>query len=130
MYMGMEEGSAGNYSYYLGHTTSGTVTMGITDDGTTFDTVTSTATTSGWTFAVGRFDPSTELAVFVNGVKAVNTSSIDASIYDGNGNFNIGAWAGSLLLTGDASICFLCAAYLSDDMIGALFQQSRALYGV
>jgi len=123
-------GAAGNYSYRLYHAVDGSIRFGISDDGTNFDSVTG-GTTNGWTFAVGRFDPSTEVAVWVNNVKAINVVAIGASIFSGNGPFQIsGLNGGGGLMDGRASIAFLCSAMLPDDMIGALFQQSRALYGV
>ena len=126
-------GASGSYSYYLSHDTDGTVDFGISDDGTNLDWVSSTATTSGWTFVVGRFcdnDAGEEQAVWVNNVKATDTTAM-ASIDDNGSSFQISGQNGANdEFTGRASICFLCAAALPDDMIGALFQQSRALYGV
>ena len=122
---------AGNFSYTLAHTVAGAVDFAISDDGTNFDSVVSTATTSGRSFVCGRFDPSTEVAVWVNNVKAVVVAGVGASIFSGNGPFQISGWGGANnLFTGAVFIAFLCAAALPDDMIGALFQQSRALYGV
>ena len=129
---------AGNYSYLLAYEGAGpdALRIQISDDGTNTDWVDSsdTVTTSKWQFAVGRFndsDTGEELAVFLNGVKTTDITA-RAAIFDGNAALGVGARGdgGYGLLTGRESIVFLCAAALPDDMIGALFQQSRALYGV
>ena len=130
--------AAGNYSYDLGFagaTAGDPVRFWISNDGTNSDNVVSsnTAAASRWHFAVGRFDDNqtgAELAVFLDGVKTTAATARN-SIFDGNGAFEIGAGlAGLGLLTGRMSVAFLCAAAENDDMIGALFQQSRALYGI
>jgi hypothetical protein len=33
-------------------------------------------------------------------------------------------------MDGKFSMCFLCAAYLTDDIIFALYEHTRALYGL
>ena len=130
--------AAGNYSYYLaarGDIAGDPVRFFISDDGTNSDTVGSSNayTTSAWNFAVGRFndnDSGEELAVFLNGVKSTDTTA-RATIFDGTAAFEAGSGAGGNgKLTGRKSIAFLCACALPDELIGALFQQSRALYGV
>ena len=130
-------GAAGNYSYGLtfqGAVAGDPMNMLISDDGTNVDDVASSnAVSLNWNFTVGRFndnDAGEELAIFLNGVKTTDTTA-RASIFDGNGAFTVGSAQGGLSpLVGGISIAFLCACALSDDMIGALFQQSRALYGV
>lgn len=124
--------AAPNNSWYLRVETNGRVRLLISDDGTNQDNVLSTATVSGWTFSVGRFcdnDSGEELAVWVNNVKAT-AATARASIFDGNGQFQIGALAHSGLMSGNVSLCFMCAARVSDDAISALFEQSRPLFGI
>lgn len=131
-------GGAGNRSYKLtlhGNVAGDPARLEISDDGTNSDTVDTSGgyTASRWHFIVGRFndnDTGEELAIFLDAVKTTDTTA-RASIFDGTAAFTIGALAGgSLLLTGRVAISFLCASALPDDMIGALFQQSRALFGV
>lgn len=84
-----------------------------------------------WTFLVGRFDPSTELGVFQNGVWTRNAVGIPATIDDVAGDFTIGARAGGTnFLPGRAGPCFLCAAALDDAAIDSVFQQTRGAFGV
>ena len=130
--------AAGNFSYYLnfsGNVAGDPVCFFVSDDGTNSDEVYSSngVTAAQWSFAVGRFDNNDageELAVFLNGAKTTGATA-RATIFDGNAAFGVGGTGfGGNLLTGRMSITFLCATALPDDMIGALFQQSRALYGV
>lgn len=110
-------------SIYLDVSTDGTAVVDCQGD---------VVAVSQWYFLVGRFTPSTELAVFVNGSKQTNTVGIPASIYSGTANFNIGAYAngGSGQLNGFASICFLCASALSDTIIKSLYHFTRPLFGI
>ena len=127
-----------NHSYILrvhNNTGQSAVNFQISVNGTGFTSSISasddTISTGNWFFIAGRFTPSTEVAVWVNGTKFTNTSSIDASIFDGSSAFRIGAnSSGNNPMTGRASLCFLCAAALSDAMVGNLFSQSRAIFGV
>lgn len=134
--------AAGNFSWYfafMGNVAGDPIRFFISDDGTNSDEVDSSNSVTvdplrrPWQFAVGRYDDNEggeELAVFLNGVKTT-AATARASIFDGNAAFSLaGTGAGANLLTGDMSITFLCATALEDDVIGALFQQSRALYGV
>ena len=130
--------AAPNVSYHLGfqgNAAGDPVRFLISDDGTNQDSVVSsnTATTSRWHFSVGRFndsDTGEELALFHDGVKTT-AATARAAVYDGAAAFEMGSGQGGLYkLTGRLSVGFLCAFALPDDMIGALFQQSRALYGV
>jgi len=123
--------AGGNLSYAL-FEAGGLYYFIITGDGTTQVTVTSaTATTGAWHFIIGRFIPSTELNLFDNGVKSTNVAGIPASVYSGNGALYIG-WdqADNSYLDGRAALCFLCATWLSDAAIAALYQQTRMLFGV
>lgn len=131
-------GAAGSRSYSLslrGDVASDPAYFSISDDGTNSDTVSSGSngyTSGAWYFVVGRFndtDTGEELAIFVNGVKATDTTT-RASIDDNGSTFYVGSVNAGSILTGRISIAFLCAAAVPDDQIGALFQQSRALYGV
>lgn len=85
-----------------------------------------------WRFVVGRFTPSTELALFVNGAKSTNTTSIVASMADSTVAFEIGRLAtnNANIINGNVGLGFVCAAALSDATINRLYHYSRALFGV
>lgn len=126
---------ASNFSYILNRQSGGNIRFSITSGGTsaTQDFVDSSGTVgaNAWTFVVGRFTPSTELAVFVNGTKTTETSGIAASIFSGSANFEIGSLAGgSSLLNGRYGGGFLSMMALSDTVIDYLFQSTRGLPGV
>jgi len=85
-----------------------------------------------WKFVVGRFIPSTEVKLFVNDATVSNVAGIPAAIRDTAANFLIGAvtTAPAADMLGRASMCFLCAAALSDTIILSAYEQTRAMYGV
>ena len=93
----------------------------------------STLSEQEWYNIVGRYDPNTELAIFVNGEKAVNTTGIPATLFNSNAQFNVFAYDDGLATTRLAmlvSCCFLCVQKLDDVAILNQFQQTRALFGV
>jgi hypothetical protein len=111
--------------------TSSVIRFAISSNGSSDTTVSGDLLDQNqWYFVVGRYTPSTEVAVFLNDGKTTNITSIPASIFNSATDLNIGAHNGAFRMTGRASLCFLCAAALSDAIIGNLFQQSRVLFGV
>lgn len=84
-----------------------------------------------WYFVAGRFDPSTELKVWVNGNTVINTTSIPASIDTDAADFTIGAsGVPGLYMNGRTSLSFLCASMLSDAHINAFYQMTAPLFGI
>ena len=84
-----------------------------------------------WYFVAATFDPSTTQNIYVNSVKDTLSVGVNASIFSGNAAFEIGSYGGGAsLLAGNASYCWLCAAFLSDAQILGLYQNTRALFGV
>lgn len=89
-----------------------------------------------WFFCVCRFVPSTSTDLYFASestpyAKTSNLAGIPALIFDSGANFEIGSFnTGTFWLDGKASLCFLCAAQLSDVIIQSLFQQTRAMFGV
>jgi hypothetical protein len=124
---------ANQLSYLLAAVGGGNPRFVITTDGSTQISVTSTVArvTDTWFFMVGRFVPSAELSIFINNTETLLAAGIPATIFDSTSRFSIGEEAADgVFLDGRASMCFLCAAALSDAAIGSLFQQTRAMYGV
>jgi len=129
--------NANTVAYSLARLADGTAEVAITTDGTTFKTVASSSTigASAWTFIVGRFDPSTQLDVFVNGEFDENTTSIPASIADTGADFFMagrddGGTPGQELLDGSISMAFICASYIPDYALIRLYEISRIAFGV
>ena len=83
-----------------------------------------------WQQIVGRFDPGASLDCWVNDTVTSQVTAA-ASVFSGAGALNIGNYSNLLgPLNGRASLCWLCATLLSDTEIKALYQHTRALYGV
>lgn len=122
--------SAANFCWRL--FVNGSVpTFYVSGNGSSSINVAATAITAGqWNHVIGRYTPSSQIAIFLNGVKTVNTTSVPASLFNASANFAIGGnSAGGELLTGKASLCFLCHEPLADEQITILYQMSRHLYG-
>ncbi len=128
---------AGNLAYELYRTAAGLLELGISDNAaieTQASTETLAATT--WYHVVGKFDPSTELCVFVNGSETSSGASALASVNNGDfANLQIGgrddnAGGSTENMTGRVAFCFLCATVLPDATIQSLYHQTRAMFGV
>lgn len=130
---GKWNGTGNQRAYVLNWNTTNNISGSVSLDGTAVVTVTSTVTTaiSGWYFSVLRLTPSTELALFVNGVETDNTTSIPASIFANTADFQIAARnAGTVVLNGRVALTFLCAAALPDELLTYLFERTRGAFGV
>lgn len=123
--------AAPNRSYRLRFAAGNAFAVAISDDGTNSDEATSAAVAiDAWYHVVGRFRPGAFVDVFVNGVES-SQATARASVFNSNATFEIAARSGGTSpFEGRASLCFICAAQLSDAIIGQVFQQTRAMYGV
>lgn len=121
-----------NRSYLFFMTPAGTILGQISTDGFTIvnTPITTAVSTNTWFHVVIRFVPSTTANIYLNGVRFSNAVGIPASIHSGSATFTVGSLAASLLINADFSLCFLCAAALSDIQIISLFEQQRTLFGV
>lgn len=124
-------GAAGSRSYDIWFTGADLFSSHISDDGTnTADDAAAVVAINNWYFVIGRFNPSTTLETFVNGIWT-STVTARASVFNSGTSLAIGASGlGGNVFLGRLSLCFLCAAYLSDAIISSLFQQTRAAFGV
>jgi hypothetical protein len=124
----------GNQQSYLLYKTGGNfVEMAISSTGanTFVATGATTISTGSWFFVVGRFTPSTEVAIFTNNNKVTNVTAIPATIFNSTANFLIGARGDlTLPITGRIALAFLSQEALSDALIFSLYEQSRVLFGV
>ncbi len=128
-----KDAAAPNRGYFMRRNGAGTARFAITVDGAALTVIDSTVTigAAAWAFMIGRFVPSTSIDVYINNVKASNIAGIPASQFDNAAFFAIGARStpGSYI-DGRASLCWLCAAALSDSEISALYHNTRKLYNV
>ncbi len=72
-----------------------------------------------WLFIVARYIPSTEISVFVNGVKTTNTTSIPASCFVSTQDFEVGRYFNADANIVDAKVrdVFICRSALSDALL-------------
>lgn len=74
---------------------------------------------SEWLFLVGRFVPSSEVAVFVNGVKSLNVVSIPSAQIVSTQSFEVGRFIADDSRIADAKVrdMFICRSALTDQQI-------------
>lgn len=82
-----------------------------------------------WQFVVGRFNPSTELASFIN-ISKTTDATAPATINNVATGLHLGANAGTDLLTGRMSMAFVCASALEDEVIESLFLMGKVFFGL
>jgi len=92
-------------------------------------------TTGRWYYVVGRYDPGTEIKVFVGSGQPLetntNVAAIPAALNDSATAFTIGSFGGGAnYLDGKASCCYLCAGLLSDAWIECIYSQLRSVFRV
>jgi hypothetical protein len=124
-------GAAGQRGYLLmtGNGSSSMARAVISGDGTAVVEANSGAdlvTAAKWNFFVLRFNPSTEIALFWDGKKYTNTTSIPAAIFASNSAFILGTYGLILsLFDGRISCPFVCAAVLPDDAVTWVYERTR-----
>ena len=92
-----------------------------------------TPTAGSWYFLAGRYIPSTSLDIFVNSLVPDNTNlvGIPAAIQDVTAPFTVGAsGVPGTYMTGKQSAVALCAVQHTDVLIGSVFSQTQAMFGV
>lgn len=123
--------SGANRSYRVRRQVGGDITSIIYDGAATYSVIGAIASQATWFFSATRYTPSTSLDCYVNDVLNSNIVGIPASIADSNTQFTIGAESTPTnYMNGRASLCFLCAAALSDSIITALYQNTRKAFNV
>lgn len=124
-------------SYWLMRTSTGEARFSISNSGADSFGVSSVATMAAgnWHLVGGRFDPSTESAVFLDGVWTSNTTSIPAAIYNSTSDLFMAGrddatTPGQGLLDGRIALAFICAADIPDLVINRLWNISRHIFGI
>lgn len=118
-------------------TTIDTLRFSVSTDGSTLVSVTSTTKMAADTpFVIaGRFTASTELAAFLltadDYEKATNTTSIPATIFDGNKALGFGAYGdGVRIMDGKLAFGIVCAAALPDEVIRRVMYSLQNRVGI
>lgn len=116
-------GSTIQRSYAIQYTNTGFMRFSASGTGASVISATSGPVTTGvWHFAAGRFTPSAEVAVIVDGAKTVNTTAIPAALFNSSQAFEIGrnSATNNNIFQGKVRDAFICAAALEDDIITAI----------
>src|SRR4030042_298208 len=119
------------YSYVLFKTSDNIITFAISVDGVNIVSVADTGENyaeSQWFYVVGRFPPSTEIALFVNGKWYINNTGIPATIFNSLEDFEIGRYNRSNYLDGRVSQAFVSAYSIPDRFICSMYSHGKALY--
>ena len=135
------ENAVDHRSYLIDLTAGNVFRARISQNGQagTINTVSSTVdvVADAWYFVSMAFDPSTRLAINVNGTITETVAGIQADVDDNESEFNVGARdnGASVYLEGRVSLAWLCAMYHedgtdpTDHVTQALYHHTRALYG-
>ncbi len=127
-------GNQRGYNLWLDDATN-FINMNISSAGTLASTVflasTKLLAINNWYFVVARYNPSTLMSIYINGTMDTLAAGVPASIFDNNASLCFGSYnAGAMLLDGRVAHCFICADYLEDYFIQALYWHSCPLLGV
>lgn len=124
--------SGNERAYLLQNNSSGDTGFFVSSDGTSANSssVTQAMSNGAWYFVVGRFDPSTEVKLWIDSTASTSTSSIVSSIHNPSDSFYIG-YGNSGASTWDGRIClaFLCACALPDVYVETLWALTKPLFG-
>lgn len=88
-----------------------------------------TGTTTRWYFVCGRFSPSADVSLFVNGTWS-STAVAPATVNNSAAALEIGAAPGLNYFNGDITLVALYANYLSNTQVSFLYDQTRAGFGM
>jgi hypothetical protein len=132
--MGKHNSTGNQRSYIIYLNASSGLTFQVSSDGTAGGAVgvnTAGAMTPGsWYFIAARFTASTEVALWLNTEKNVNTTAIIASIFSSTAQFEIGRRnVAATFSAGSVAFPFLCASALPDAVIENLYEQTRPIFG-
>ncbi len=113
-------GAVTQYAYAIYATSAQDIVMTISGNGSALLAATSQTVSLGqWYFVCGRFTPSTEVAIFVDGDKTVNVTAIPASVFASSQQFEVGRYFNdnTRVQHCKARDVFVCASALSDAVI-------------
>lgn len=124
-------GPATDYGYVILMQATDKMLFAVSGNGTTAVAVeASTSPVDGeWHFIAARFTPSTEIAIFMDEEKDVETTSIPASLNVATEDFEVGRYSGNNALIQEMLFrdLFICRAALSDALVERIRQASLPL---
>ena len=121
-------------SWLMSKTGTSLVQFSVSGDGTATASAFSTNTVddTSWHLLIGRYDPGSELVVFLNGVKGTPVvAGIPATLHNSTANLQIGNDVTGFTQNSlkRVSMAFICASHLSDTICQAIWHHTRAVYG-
>jgi hypothetical protein len=128
------KGGAGtnNTAYWIERRADGLARFLIAD-GSKFQYAQSTVAVGAgeWTSFIGRFDPSTEVALFVNDLKYTDTEDIPATLLDATSAFVVGACvdADDYYMDGRVALVWICAACVRDAVLMKYYGRLKPFLG-
>lgn len=123
-----------DYSYLLYKTDDNRLRFIIYGGGTTLyvDDLASNYSAGQWFYVVGRYTPSGEIALCVNGMWYKKTVGVPASLNDSTQPLDVARYSDNTgterYLDGKLSNMFICAFSVPDVIINALYAHIKALY--
>jgi hypothetical protein len=125
---------AGHRSYQIRFNSTPVAAIEVSVDGTATKIVnsTETATASIWHLIIGRFIPQTSETIFYDNIETESVAGVPASIFNSDAPLMVGctgSGVGANFFDGKMSMAFICACALSNSIITAIWQQTRAMYG-
>ncbi len=124
-------GGVAQIAYWLARQAGGQAAFRLSD-GAALQGPTSTTVmvASTWYFVAGRFIPSATADLYVDAEESTDAAGIPANLINSTGPLNIGSYnnGAGAMMTGRASLCFLCVAQHSDALVRALFAATRGLF--
>ncbi len=116
----IRKNSNGSIEFAVSETGDGTLTS-ITDLGVNF-------VINRWMYIVGRYTPSSEVALFVDGNWYRNTTSIPASIHDSDEQFEIARYNRTNYFDGRLCHIFISAESIDDADVESMYAHSRGMF--
>jgi len=131
--MGKWVSNGNQCSYALYKTDNDVFAFSVSNNGSNILSISDTGLNfkmSQWFYVVGRFTPSSEMSLFVNGIwyKYRSINGVPASIFNSSADFEIGIFNQANYLDGRISQAFICAYSVPDVFVCAMFSHTRALY--
>jgi len=125
-------GAVGDTAYWLDRDDSGYGRF-VVGDGAAFQGPSSTVAVGAqtWVSFIGRFDPSTELALWVDDVKYTDTVGVPATLTNVAEALNIGSYDGGsgYFMDGRVALAWLCAANVSDAVLMKYYGRLKPFLG-
>lgn len=122
-----KDGAVTNRGYALFYSAAGSFRGTMSSNGSaTFTAIGGPTTLSVWHFVAFRFIPSTELAIFTDGDKSVNTTAIPPQCFASSQPFEVGRYLNdnTRVIHAKARDVFVFQSALSDDLLTRIWQNT------